>query len=213
VSAFFEDHHVDALAELRAQQCLAQRQPALHTGERGDQQGLQQYQSQHRVPAWMLECIAVTTASTMREPTPGNSGRPQAADQGQRRGYEQQRAIGVPDEAHRVPAVAEHAEKPRNASATRRCGAAGGGCGGPWEITPGPPPRARSGRCRGRRHRRRGRFIAQVRCQQRSICSAGKPLRRAIVLDLVAIDLADAEVARLGVRKIPAADRAAGCMA
>ena len=34
----FQDHHVDALAELRAQQRLAQRDAALRARERGDQQ-------------------------------------------------------------------------------------------------------------------------------------------------------------------------------
>ena len=67
-----EDHDVDALAELRAQQRLAERQAALCAGQRGHQHALEQHQPQHArgvVPARALR--AATTASTMRAPIEG----------------------------------------------------------------------------------------------------------------------------------------------
>ena len=43
-----EDHHVDALAELRAQQRLREREPALGGGDAGDDQRLERDVAQHR---------------------------------------------------------------------------------------------------------------------------------------------------------------------
>ena len=68
-----EDHHVDALAELRAQQRLAHGDAALHARERGDEAAFRRDQEE-RVRGQGLApsraaAIAATTASTIRGPT------------------------------------------------------------------------------------------------------------------------------------------------
>ena len=106
-----EDHHIHALAELCAQQRLAQRQSALRAGDARHQAAFQQHQSQY--------AHGVMTGGIARRdhgvhdlrPDPGDPGRQQAGSQGQQSHRQQQRAIGVPDQLYRAPAVAEHAEE------------------------------------------------------------------------------------------------------
>ena len=106
-----ENHHVDTLAELRAQQRLAQRQAALHGCQQGHQHAFEQHQPQHGPELVARGMAGGHHGIDDLRPDPGHGGRQQAAGDGQRRGRTQQRPVGVPDQAHGMPAVAEHAEE------------------------------------------------------------------------------------------------------
>ena len=110
-----EDHRVDALAELGAEQRLAERDAALRARERGDAKSLGPHQQQRM----RSEGVAFRRRRLDRRDhgvhdqraDPGDRGGQHAAEQRQHAERDAERAIRGPDELERMAAVAEHAEE------------------------------------------------------------------------------------------------------
>jgi hypothetical protein len=106
-----QDHDVDALAQLGAQQRLAQVQAALGRSHDGDQGALQDDELDHPrgVPAAGADGCHDRVHD--HRPDPGDAGRHHAGDDRQRAEAEGQVPVGAPDQFQRPPAVAKDAKE------------------------------------------------------------------------------------------------------
>ena len=126
-----EDHHVDALAELRAQQRLAGRESALGGGQARDEHALQrdvsQYQGQvvGRPGAVRRQCGNDRVDDLCADV--GDGRRQHAGHERQQRQRERQPLARGPDEFERVPRVAEDIAQPLEAR--KACGPGRSGVG------------------------------------------------------------------------------------
>jgi hypothetical protein len=107
-----ENHDVDALAELRAQQCLAQREAALRAGQQRDERALDAYQPQHTRRAMAAQIACCDHGIDYLSANPGDACRQQAGQQRQQCERDQERTIGAPDQIDGAAAVTEYAEEP-----------------------------------------------------------------------------------------------------
>jgi hypothetical protein len=106
-----QDHHVDTLTELRAQQRLRKRQAALRAGNRGHQHPFQKHQAQYPQRVVIDRATRGHDRIDDLRTDPGNAGRQQARDDGQHRQREQQQWVGIPHQRNCTPAVAKDTEE------------------------------------------------------------------------------------------------------
>ena len=110
-----ENHHVDALAELRAQQGLAERDAALGGSQRRDQAALQgdqpEQRRQRRIATGAHELCGRQYGVDDLRADPGDAGRQQAGDEGEQAQRDRQRSTGRPDQLDRTPTETEGAEE------------------------------------------------------------------------------------------------------
>jgi hypothetical protein len=106
-----EDHHVDAVTELRAQQRLDHADAALHREQHGDQHRLGADQAEHRARVAGRGPRLVHDGVDDQLAEVGDAGRQQAADQGHQREQERQRSARRPHEVEGATTVAKHAEE------------------------------------------------------------------------------------------------------
>ncbi len=110
-----EDHRVDPLAELGAEQRLAERDAALRARERGDEQGFRPDQQQgvrgQRIPGRGVGADRGDHGVHDQGADPGDAGRQHAAEERQDAERDAEPAVRGPHELECVAAVAEHAEE------------------------------------------------------------------------------------------------------
>ena len=122
----FENHDVDALAQLRPEQGLRERGAALCHGRRGHQQRLDgdvaQHVGQHRGARAAVHIGGVNHRIDDERADIRDAGRQHTSQECQHRKYDAERLVGGPHQRQRAPAVVEYVEQ----APSRRD--AGGGC-------------------------------------------------------------------------------------
>ena len=111
----FQDHHVHALAQLRPQQRLAQRDAALRAGHGHHKHGFERDQPEHRRHRHRIarrdRAAGRDDGIDDQRTDVGDARRQQAADQGQQAQPERQAPAGAPHQFQRPPAETEYAEE------------------------------------------------------------------------------------------------------
>ncbi len=114
---FFQDHDVDALTQLRAQQRLRERNPALRHGGGGDQQRFEGDIAHHIVEVGragaLMQIGGVNHGIDDLRADVGDARRQHAGNQREHGESDAQGLVGAPHQPERAAAVVEHTSRLR----------------------------------------------------------------------------------------------------